>query len=48
VQPCLISHFSVIAPVFSPFNLMLATCCILLILCLGMGTEFLIIPRLLS
>jgi hypothetical protein len=49
VQPCLVPDFSGIASSFSPFSLMLATgLLILLLLCLGMGLELLIFPRLLS
>ena len=48
-QPCLVPDFSGMVLSFSPFNLMLAvSCCILLLLYLGMNLVSLISPRSLS
>ena len=42
-QPCIVPDFSGIVSSFSPFSLVLTTgYCILILLCLGMGLEFLI------
>jgi hypothetical protein len=48
-QLCLVPNFSGFASGFSPFSLMLATVLLyIVLLCLCMGLEFLIFPRLLS